>query len=69
MPNRLLKFSISYTYNCCRVDENELKSGREPLSLFCDKSNTCRSDETLEIDGWNIRFPKPFPLKFLEHTI
>jgi hypothetical protein len=44
-------------------------SGKEPLKLFRDKSNTFNLEDGLKIDAGSIGPPKLFILKFLKNNL
>jgi hypothetical protein len=50
--------------NCVKEFEKVLKSGRRPVKLLSDKSNTVRFAEVLKIDVRIIEPLKWFELKF-----
>jgi hypothetical protein len=58
-----------WTHNCCKEVLNKPKSGKGPLKLFRDKSNTFKLEDGLKIDAGSIRSPKLFILKFLKNNL
>jgi len=58
-----------WTHNCCKEVENKLMSGKEPLKLFRDKSNTFNFEDVLKIDVGSIGPSNLFILKFLKNNL
>ncbi len=58
-----------WTHNSCKEVENKLMSGKGPLKLFRDKSNTFKLEDGLKIDAGSIGPPKLFILKFLQNNL
>ncbi len=58
-----------WTHNCCKEVLNKPKSGKGPLKLFRDKSNTFKLEDGLKIDAGSIGPPKLFILKFLKNNL
>jgi hypothetical protein len=58
-----------WTHNCCKEVENKLMSGKEPLKLFRDKSNTFNFEDVLKIDAGSIGPSNLFIHKFLKNNL
>jgi hypothetical protein len=60
-------FLRSRMYSSCKISGNMLKSGREPMKLLFDRSNTVNFDALLKYIRY-VWFVNRFELKFLRTT-
>ncbi len=61
-------FLRSRTYSSCKFTGNKLRSGREPIKLLFDRSNTVNFDALLKLYIRDVWFVNKFELKFLRTT-
>jgi hypothetical protein len=61
-------FLRSRTYSSCKFTGNKLRSGREPIKLLFDRSNTINFDALLKLYIRDVWFVNRFELKFLRTT-
>ncbi len=61
-------FLRSRTYSSCKFTGNKLRSGREPIKLLFDRSNTVNFDALLKLYIRDVWFVNRFELKSLRTT-